>query len=177
MPSLEELKSGHWSAKGLWVSFILVIVGGLMVFSGMRKGVDLDRTGTVMLMCVADGCGYTQTVPEEQFQQMRRERQQQWEEETGQTYVSPKGDGFGTGSAETLAPWGTSEQWPLVCPQCGGQTLFIAKPCEECGKFFVPGMSGMDYDDQCPYCKYSEQKAIQDAYQADRDKAKERKRR
>ena len=129
-------------------------------------------------MCIADGCGYTEAITDEQFLQMRRDRQKQWEEQTGQTYVSPRGEGgFGTGSEENLAPWGTTKDWPLVCPQCQGETVYVAKPCQECGKFFVPGMSGMDYDDQCPYCKYSEKKVFQDAYQAERDKAKENRRR
>jgi len=44
---------------------------------------------------------------------------------------------------------------PLVCKECGHESLYRAVKCEKCGEVFfyrsVPG----DFSDRCPECKFS----------------------
>ncbi len=44
---------------------------------------------------------------------------------------------------------------PLVCKECGQESLYRAVKCEKCGEVFfyrsVPG----DFSDRCPECKFS----------------------
>jgi len=48
----------------------------------------------------------------------------------------------------------SSETPPLVCKECGKQSLYRAVRCEKCGLMFFYG-NVSDFDDRCPECGYS----------------------
>ena len=44
---------------------------------------------------------------------------------------------------------------PLICQQCGQQSVYRAVKCERCGLVFEMGSVPGDYNDRCPECRYS----------------------
>jgi hypothetical protein len=45
---------------------------------------------------------------------------------------------------------------PLVCKECGKDSLYMAIKCQNCGAVFIEGISGQnDFSDRCPVCKHS----------------------
>ncbi len=45
---------------------------------------------------------------------------------------------------------------PLVCKQCGKESVYRAEKCVKCGLVFFRGTIRHDFADRCPGCGYSE---------------------
>jgi phage FluMu protein Com len=45
---------------------------------------------------------------------------------------------------------------PMVCEKCGQRSVYRAVKCANCQRVFFYGAVAADFEDRCPYCKYSE---------------------
>ena len=52
---------------------------------------------------------------------------------------------------------------PMVCQQCGEESVYRAVKCEKCGLVFEMGTIRGDYNDRCPKCRYSKLEAEKSA--------------
>ena len=167
MPGFMELKSGDWTIKAIFASVFLVIVGGVFTIYHEIKG---EGTGPVeydiMLKCNNPDCDYVATVSNQDYEKMRADRDQQWQQEFKQN--NPPGtplpgvmDMMMTpeemGPGAIIGQWG-KPGWPLICPKCGQQTVFEAMQCKKCEKIFYPFNQQGQWDDTChdPSCGYSD---------------------
>ncbi|HEW79544.1 MAG TPA: hypothetical protein ENH34_06260 [Phycisphaerales bacterium] len=44
---------------------------------------------------------------------------------------------------------------PLVCKECGEESIYAAIKCEKCGLIFFKGAVPNDFPDRCPECGFS----------------------
>lgn len=162
MPSFMEIKSGDWTVKAVFASVALVLVGGYFTIYNELKGEGVSAEDfEVILKCNNPACDYTNMLTAEDFNEMCRKRDEEWQEEWKRTHPpgSPMpGAGGMMMSAEemgggVIGQWGYPG-WPLMCAKCGENAVFAATKCEKCGAIFLPYDSEGQHDDRCP-CGYS----------------------
>jgi len=164
MSGFMDIKTGNWTVIAMLVSLVAALVGGAFTLyhtmSGPEYGLENQEK---ILKCVGpEGCGYTESVSIEKFNEMKDKANQalladlastdpQKEAILRKLMEDPFADSVG---GLTLPNWG-SAQFPLTCPKCGKATLRSAMKCQKCGEVFVPFDERGMFDDKCPKCGFS----------------------
>ncbi len=153
------------SQKKIILIIALFLIAALITIVNLRSGSASADTG-IALKCRA--CGYAEIVTNEQFQTMIHQQNESYiqfvaqqdpqkAEKLRQLMENPDQgmDPMSRRELDVFLPsWGTRE-WPLTCPQCKKNALFIAIQCPDCGGIFF----GEDEKGRpvriCPKCKYN----------------------
>ena len=184
MPGFFDVKEGEWSVYALYASFVVLLVGGA---STIYYELIYEPPHITTLKCASEQCNYVAEMEQKEFMDMTKARDAQYRDDpcsgsvTGQPMMPMMGPGgpgmMGPGgpgmTPMMLAPWGTAG-WPLVCPQCNGETLYSAVKCLECENVFYRGAAGdARFLDKCPKCSFSKQEQVQQERAAEKQKTRE----
>jgi len=165
MPGFTEIKTGNWTVKAMLISLAAALVGGAFTLYHAVAGPDFDiEVPEKVLLCAGpEGCGYTESVNIEKFNEIKNQANQalladlaasdpQKEVILRKLIDDPLSDPI---DGLSLPDWG-SAQYPLTCPKCGKKTFLSAFKCKQCGEVFIPFDQRGKFDDKCPKCGYSQ---------------------
>ena len=176
MPSFFEVKTGDVSVIGLFISFAVLVVGGV---STVYFEVFYEPPHYTVLMCDSNsgGCGHVVEVDQDGFREMTKQMTDLHSGgEEGDAEAGPDAGGMppggpvgmpgpGFGPMMMGPPWG-QPGWGIVCPKCGEPQLYRAIKCDECDKVFYRN-PGVRFGDECE-CGYSRSKAMREKADAEK---------
>jgi len=147
------------------VLLVLAAIITIVVNRGRFTGGSGEETA---LKC--SECGHTETVAKEQLQAMITKRNELYVEEVArqnpklaeklrQTMKDPTQENLEPLDRRQMrgAPlpsWG-SPGWPLICPKCANNSLYIARQCPKCGEIFSGFNESGRSIGTCPKCGYN----------------------